>query len=67
MGPIHPVWALAAIHPGWGNRYLIPALVGRGVKWGAESSSGGSSVSGKVSKAPAIPTTTNTNSPTKGG
>ena len=21
MGPIHPVWALAAIHPGWGNRY----------------------------------------------
>ena len=20
MGPIHPVWALAAIHPGWGNR-----------------------------------------------
>ena len=23
MGPIHPVWALAAIHPRWGNRYLI--------------------------------------------
>ena len=22
MGPIHPVWALAAIHPGWGNRYV---------------------------------------------
>ena len=22
MGPIHPVWALAAIHPGWGNRYM---------------------------------------------
>ena len=22
MGPIHPVWALAAIHPGWGNRYF---------------------------------------------
>ena len=21
MGPIHPVWALAAIHPRWGNRY----------------------------------------------
>ena len=21
MGPIHPVWALAAIHPKWGNRY----------------------------------------------
>ena len=21
MGPIHPVWALAAVHPGWGNRY----------------------------------------------
>ena len=20
MGPIHPVWALAAIHPRWGNR-----------------------------------------------
>ena len=20
MGPIHPVWALAAIQPGWGNR-----------------------------------------------
>ena len=23
MGPIHPVWALAAIHPRWGNRYEI--------------------------------------------
>ena len=23
MGPIHPVWALAAIHPGWGNRYVL--------------------------------------------
>ena len=23
MGPIHPVWALAAIHPRWGNRYLL--------------------------------------------
>ena len=22
MGPIHPVWALAAIHPGWGNGSL---------------------------------------------
>ena len=22
MGPIHPIWALAAIHPWWGNRYL---------------------------------------------
>ena len=22
MGPIHPVWALAAIHPRWGNRYV---------------------------------------------
>ena len=22
MGPIHPVWALAAIYPVWGNRYL---------------------------------------------
>ena len=22
MGPIHPVWALAAIHPRWGNRYF---------------------------------------------
>ena len=21
MDPIHPVWALAAIHPRWGNRY----------------------------------------------
>ena len=21
MGPIHPVWTLAAIHPRWGNRY----------------------------------------------
>ena len=21
MGPIHLVWALAAIHPRWGNRY----------------------------------------------
>ena len=20
MGPIHPVWTLAAIHPRWGNR-----------------------------------------------
>ena len=23
MGPIHPVWALAAIHPRWWNRYGI--------------------------------------------
>ena len=23
MGPIHPVWAVAAIHPGWGNRYNL--------------------------------------------
>ena len=23
MGPIHPVWALAAIHPRWGNRYSV--------------------------------------------
>ena len=23
MGPIHPVWALAAIHPVWGNRYRM--------------------------------------------
>ena len=22
MGPIHPVWALAAIYPRWGNRYV---------------------------------------------
>ena len=22
-GPIHPVWALAAIHPRWGNRYAL--------------------------------------------
>ena len=21
MDPIHPVWALASIHPRWGNRY----------------------------------------------
>ena len=84
MGPIHPVWALAAIHPKWGNRYilpyfllwanrqplltrfevvgrpcsspflmgkqvaaralatyLIPGCVGRGVRLGSESSSGG--------------------------
>ena len=26
MGPIHPVWALAAIHPGWGNRYTLGEL-----------------------------------------
>ena len=26
MGPIHPVWALAAIHPGWGNRYVFAAF-----------------------------------------
>ena len=25
MGPIHPVWALAAIHPGWG--ILVPYQV----------------------------------------
>ena len=25
MGPIHLVWALAAIHPRWGNRLLILA------------------------------------------
>ena len=24
MGPIHPVWALAAIHPRWGNRSHSP-------------------------------------------
>ena len=23
MGPIHPVWALAAIHPRWGNRETL--------------------------------------------
>ena len=23
MGPIHPVWALAAIHSRWGNRYQL--------------------------------------------
>ena len=22
MGPIQPVWALAAVHPRWGNRYI---------------------------------------------
>ena len=27
MGPIHPVWALAAIHPRWGNRYPLFAGV----------------------------------------
>ena len=26
MGPLHPVWALAAIHPRWGNRYLMRSL-----------------------------------------
>ena len=26
MGPIHPVWALAAIHPRWGNRYTLPEM-----------------------------------------
>ena len=31
MGPIHPVWALAAIHPRWGNRYFILGCVGRGL------------------------------------
>ena len=50
MGPIHPVWALAAIHPGWGNRYiaagalatyLIPGCVERGVRLGSESLFGG--------------------------
>ena len=26
--PIHPVWALAAIHPRWGNRYVYLKLFG---------------------------------------
>ena len=26
MGPIRPVWALAAIHPRWGNRYPMQGL-----------------------------------------
>ena len=47
MGPIHPVWALAAIHPRWGNRYfgqftaVAAWWVERGVRLGSESSSGG--------------------------
>ena len=44
MGPIHPVWALAAIHPRWGNRYdilpnsLVKYLMekGHGVSWKKE-------------------------------
>ena len=26
--PIHPVWALAAIHPRWGNRYPVFDTIG---------------------------------------
>ena len=28
MGPIHPVWALAAIHPRWGIGKLVEQLLG---------------------------------------
>ena len=35
MGPIHPVWALAAIHPRWGKRYVIR----RTASWFCTSSS----------------------------
>ena len=31
MGPIHPVWALAAIHPRWGNRYRICPSSAKGI------------------------------------
>ena len=27
MGTIHPVWALAAIHPRWGNRYFCGSQI----------------------------------------
>ena len=29
--PIHPVWALAAIHPGWGNSIGCCNVLGEGV------------------------------------
>ena len=31
--PIHPVWALAAIHPRWGNRLLLFLIVTPRVLW----------------------------------
>ena len=30
MNPIHPVWALAALHPRWGNRYTGSCTKGTG-------------------------------------
>ena len=35
MGLVHPVWALAAIHPRWGNRYVLTFINLDGIKYAA--------------------------------
>ena len=41
MGPIHPVWALAAIHPRWGNMYTqsVEATIAGGVSFSSSTHS----------------------------